>query len=426
MTFPDRNALEAHQLERLQALVKTVLASNPFYRAKLSEAGVSGPPASLEEFSRTTPFTWKQEFVEDQEKNPPYGTNLSRPLGEYVRLHQTSGTTSKGIRWLDTAEGWEWMVAGWQRIFGAVDLSPADHVFFPFAFGPFIGFWLAFEAAVRAKCMVIPGGGMRTEARLRLIMDNGVTVVCATPTYAIRMGETAAELGIDLSQSKVRVLLVAGEPGGSVPATRALLEKLWPTVQVFDHHGMTEVGPASFQCPRTPGVLHVMEASYYAEVLDPETLAPVGPGGEGELVLTTLGRFDSPAIRYRTRDIVQRSAGERCACGRLDLALEGGIKARADDMVVIRGVNIYPSAVEELLRADGGVSEFRAEIRTVRGLAEVRLLIEPAADESDPERLAARISETVHRTFSIRFAVECVESGSLPRFEAKAKRWVRV
>ena len=426
MNFSDRSALEAHQLERLRALVETVLAHNVFYRTKLGEAGVNAPPASLEEFSRSTPFTWKRDFVEDQRLHPPYGTNLGRPLGDYVRLHQTSGTTSKPLRWLDTPEGWSWMVGGWQRIFAAAGLAPNDRVLFPFAFGPFIGFWLAFEAATRTGSMVIPAGGVRTEGRLRLIAENDVTVVCSTPTYAIRMGEAATELGIDLSQSKVRVLMAAGEPGASVPATRALLEKLWPTARIVDHHGMTEVGPVSYPCPRRPGVLHVMESSYYAEVLDPETLELVAPGEDGELVLTPLGRFDSPAIRYRTRDIVRPCAAERCACGSVDLALEGGIIGRVDDMVVIRGVNIYPSAVEDMLRADGGVAEYRVEIQTVRGLPELRLLVEPAASESDSRALEERIIDAAHRSFGIRFTVECAEPGSLPRFEAKAKRWVRV
>ncbi len=420
MRFVDRGALEAHQLGRLQALFETVLAGNAFYQAKLREA-----PASLEEFTSSVPFSWKHEFVEDQARHPPYGTNLSHPLGSYVRLHQTSGTTSAPLRWLDTAESWSWMLDNWDRIFDATELTVHDRVFFPFGFGPFIGFWLAFEAASRRGSLVIPGGGIRTDARLRLIMDHEATVVCATPTYAIRMGETAAEIGVDLSQSKVRALIVAGEPGGAVPATRALIEKLWGGARIVDHHGMTEVGPASYECPKRTGVLHVMEEAFVAEVIDPETAAPVEPGDLGELVLTTLGRFGSPAIRYRTRDIVRRGAPERCECGSLNLALEGGIVGRVDDMVVVRGVNVYPSAIEDLLRREGGVAEFRAEIRTERGLSEVKLLIEPAAGHDGAE-LAGRVAAAVQQALGLRFAVECVGCGDLPRFEAKAKRWVRI
>ncbi len=421
-----RDALRSYQLQQLRALLTVTLESNPFYSAKLRAAGVDAPPESIEDFTAKVPFTYKQEFADDQLAHPPYGTNLTYPVADYRRFHQTSGTTSAPIRWLDTEQSWSGMIESWQRIFASAGLRQDDRVLFPFAFGPFIGFWLAFHAAERTGALVIAAGGVRTEGRLQLILDNAVTVVSTTPTYAIRMGQAAREQGVDLSRSKVRILFVAGEAGGSVPATRALIQKLWPTAKIVDHHGMTEVGPVSYQCPRRPGVLHVMEQAYLPEVIDPETLEAVGPGQTGELVLTNLHRLGSPALRYRTRDLVRRSAETSCECGSDELALEGGILARVDDMLVVRGVNLYPAAVEEVLWADGGVAEFRVEIKTERGLPEVSLLVEPSPDQHDAAALAERLTIAMHGAFGLRFAVKCVNPGELPRFEAKANRWIRL
>src|SRR5262249_50548419 len=155
----------------------------------------------------------------------------------------------------------------------------------------------------------------------------------------LHLAEIAAEEKIDLSASKVKTIIVAGEPGGSIPATRSHIEQAWCGARVIDHHGMTEIGPVTYECTRRRGVLHVMEESYIPEVIDRNTLEPVGPGGSGELILTNLGRTGSPILRYRTGDIVQPALTSPCECGSAELALEGGIIGRVDDMVVVRGVN---------------------------------------------------------------------------------------
>lgn len=406
-------------LERLQALVAALRGANPFYTAKLGAADVR----SLEDFRREVPFTFKREIVADQMAKPPFGTNLTYPIERYARFCQTSGTTGKPMRWLDTPETWAWMMDCWTRVFHAAGVDASDRVFFPFSFGPFLGFWVAFDAAVRMGCLAIPGGGMRSTGRLQTILDNGVTVLCTTPTYAIRLAEVAAEEKIDLAASKVRRIIVAGEPGGSIPATRSLIERLWPGARVVDHHGMTEIGPVSYECPVRRGVLHVIEAAYYPEVIDPATLAAVEPGGTGELVLTNLGRTGSPLLRYRTGDIVRRAAESVCECGTSELALEGGILGRADDMVVVRGVNLYPSAVENVVRSCGEIAEFRVETHVERALTEMTVQIEPAATCSDEAALSHRVSAALQYAFGLRVAVSCVPAGSLPRFEAKARRW---
>jgi phenylacetate-CoA ligase len=409
-------------LERINALLEAVLAGNEFYRRKLYAAGVRGTVSSVGEFTARAPFTVKSELVEDQAAHPPYGTNLTYPIERYSRFNQTSGTSGAPMRWLDTRDSWNWMLDCWTRVYQAAGVIPEDRIFFPFSFGPFLGFWVAFEAATRMGCLSIPGGGMRSAARLRTILDNGVTILCATPTYAVRLAEVAAEERIDLSGSKVRRIIVAGEPGGSIPATRSLIESLWPGARVVDHHGMTETGPVSYECPARRGVLHVIGSAYLPEVIDLKTLRAVGPGESGELVLTNLGRTGSPLLRYRTGDLVRLGAYAGCACGSDELALEGGILGRTDDMVVVRGVNLYPSAVEGILRSAGGVGEFRVEIFTDRALPEMSIEIEPAGSEATDD-VADRVATALQNAFNLRVNVRCVTCGTLPRFEGKARRW---
>ena len=410
--FPHRQAIAAHQLGQLRQLLATILPGNAFYRRKL--AGLNPTLASIEDFSRRFPFTTKDELASDQRAHPPHGGNLTFPLAQYTRFHQTSGTSSAPLRWLDTTESWGWMVENWKQVYRAAGVGPGSRVYFAFSFGPFIGFWLAFEAARELQCLCLPGGGLGSAARLRAIIDNRADVLCCTPSYAARLAEVAAEEKINLRDSAVRRIIVAGEPGGSLPAARRRLEELWPGARVFDHHGMTETGPVSHECPAHPGRLHVLESSFLAEVT-----------GVGELVLTTLGRAASPVLRYRTGDAVRPIYFDRepCACGRFDLALDGGIVGRTDEMVIVRGVNVYPTALEEIVRGFAEVAEFEALVNKKSSLAELILRIEPHASCGDVTALAGRVQGALQAALQLRVPVEIAAAGSLPRFEMKARRW---
>ena len=424
---PDRAAIEAGQLEPLRSLVAELIPANRFYTLKFQSAGVGFDMASLADFSARFPFTTKPEMVADQLAHPPFGTNLTYPLDRYTRFHQTSGTSGAPLRWLDTPESWDGMIESWAEIFRAAGVRAGDRVMFAFSFGPFLGFWLAFESAARLGCLCLPGGGLGSAARLRVMRDNAANVLCCTPTYAIRLAEVAAEEKIDLHSLGVKTIIVAGEPGGSIPATRAMLEALWPGTRIFDHHGMTETGPVTFQCPARPGVLHVIESAYYAEVVDATTGKPAQ---SGELVLTTLNRIGSPLLRYRTGDQVKLETrnselGTPCKCGRFELALEGGILGRVDDMIIVRGVNIYPTAVEEILRRFGEVAEYRVHVNQSQALTEMCVEIEPLATCRDVAGLISDVAKAFETTFSLRVPVTAVASGALPRSEMKAQRWVR-
>ena len=424
-TLHSRSAIQDVQLLKLEKLLKEILHSNHFYSRKLADGSTARRFTSVEEYAREIPVTTRHELVRDRMENPPYGTNLTYPLERYVRCHQTSGTTTLPIRWLDTRESWDHIVNNWVEILNAAGIQANDRFFFAFSFGPFLGFWSGLEAVLKLGCFCFTGGSMTSLARLEAILDNQITVLCCTPTYAQHLGETAVEKNISMSRSRVRLIIVAGESGGSILGTRARIESLWPGATVFDHHGMTEVGPVSFQCPSEPGVLHVLESAYLAEIMNPATGARVEAGEAGELVLTTLDRLGSPLLRYRTGDLVRPRSRAVCACGRSELALEGGILGRSDDMVVVRGVNVYPSLIEEIVRVFPEIAEYRVRLDCREALRELSLEVE-ACREHESGDLAARLQEAVQTALNLRVPVQVMPSGSLPRFEMKAQRWIKV
>lgn len=407
---------------RFDALMKQLLATNAFYRRKLAEHGWS--PDRPPRFSDLTslPFTTKHELVEDQSAHPPFGTNLTWPLDRYTRLHQTSGTTGRPLLWLDTRESWRWWLDCWQTIYDAAGVGTGDRVFVAFSFGPFIGFWSAFEAAQALGATVIPGGGLSSRQRLEMIHDLGATVLVCTPTYALRLAEVAGEIGMDTATGPVRVAIHAGEAGASIPNVRARLENEWGA-RIIDHPGATEVGAWGYSCGHDH-VVHVNEAEFIPEVIDPESTEAAIPnedgGTAGELVLTNLGRTGSPVIRYRTGDRVETLGGP-CRCGRAGAALRGGVLGRVDNMVVVRGINVFPSAIENIIRAFDHIDEFDARVRTDREMTELVIRIEVATTEADSTVKA--LSENLQTSLHLRATVQAVPPGTLPRYELKARRF---
>ena len=391
------------QWSLLSAKLPELQRENPFYRARL-------PKAARE--LRQLPFTTKADLSEDQAAHPPFGTNLTYPLDRYVRLHQTSGTTGRPLRLLDTPESWEWWRECWQPIYRAAGVTARDRIFFAFSFGPFVGFWSAFAGAERLGALCLTGGAMTTIERVAAIVATEATVLMCTPTYALRLGEAAREEGIDLARSALRVSIHAGEPGASIPATRERIEKDLG-VESFDHTGATEVGAHGFSCSARDGV-HINESEFIVEVVDASGEAR--DEGDGELVLTNLGRWGMPVIRYRTGDRVHAVRGT-CSCGRTFVKLAGGIAGRVDDMVTVRGVNVFPSAIEAIVRRFDEVGEYRVELARVREMDELRCIVEAPAD------VAERVGGAIHRELGIRCLVESVAPGTLPRFEMKAKRF---
>jgi phenylacetate-CoA ligase len=250
----------------------------------------------------------------------------------------------------------------------------------------------------------------------------GATVLVCTPSYALHLAEVAKERGVDLGKFPIRITIHAGEAGAGIPATRRRIEASW-SARCYDHAGMTEVGAYGFECVAQAGI-HINESEFIAEVIDPTTGQPAH---EGELVLTNLGRRGSPLFRYKTGDRVQL-APEPCSCGRSFVRLAGGILGRVDDMLIIRGVNVFPSALEGIVREFEVVDEFQIEVFTRKEMNEVRLLLEVDGSRHGPSaggETVKAVVERVRREIGIRIDAEAVPAGHLPRYELKAKRLIR-
>ncbi|MDA1192644.1 MAG: phenylacetate--CoA ligase family protein, partial [Candidatus Poribacteria bacterium] len=402
----ERDPLERLQLHKLRTMLRELLASNPFYGNRLRAAGIGSVEeiASLDDFKRL-PLTTKAELSTDQTENAPYGTNLTYSPDRYIRLHQTSGTTGAPLRWLDTEASWTWWGDCWESVFRAAGVSASDRIFFPFSFGPFIGFWSAYEGARRVGALAIPGGAMSSEQRARAILNHRATVIVSTPTYALRLAEVAESEGISLPDSDVRVTIHAGEPGASIPATKERIESAWGAT-CYDHAGATEVGAWGFECDAHSG-MHLNEAEFICEVIDPET---GDDANEGELVITNLGRVGMPVLRYRTGDHVRLMEGA-CPCGRTFRRLEGGVIGRIDDALLIRGVVVFPSAIESVVRRFADVVEYAVDVRRDGAMddMEVRVELREGADAA-----ITAIGNAVSDSFGLRIKTTVVPNGSLP------------
>lgn len=415
-------ARRRQQLQALNSLLAEILPRNPFYAAKLKHLLPFRPFGDLKTALREIPFTTKEELQKDHLRQPPHGTHLSYPMGDYIRSHQTSGSFGEPMVWLDRAADWEWVVENWKCVLKRAGVRRSDVVYFAFSFGPFLGFWAGFDAACALGCLCIPGGGLDSVARLHQMSRSRASVLCCTPTYALRLGDTLKEMPRPRPPLIIQKLLLAGEPGASIPQIRSLLEKRWPGVAIVDHHGMTEVGAVTVSSTKVPLVLQVLEKSYIAEVID-SSAAPVGKGGEGELVLTTLGRPGNPLLRYRTGDLVRPLARDTKRYGSADLPLEGGILGRIDDMLVVRGINFYPSAVDRIILGHSSVREYRLRIHENRRMLKLDLTVEFIPVCRDPMRAKNRLMEKLQKAFPLKFDCRVVKPGHLSRFEMKARRW---
>ena len=373
----------------------------------------------FEDFIRDCPFTEKQDLAKDREEHPPYGTNLTFTISEYKKFNQTSGTQGKPMAWLDTMEDWKWMLGNWDRVLEAAGVHPGARCFFAFSFGPFLGFWTAYEAATQRGCVCIPAGGQSTKQRLHGILKQRVRHLFCTPTYAMRLTSYAEESGINLAGNQLKSIIVAGETGGSLAEVRSRISSGWgKSVEVHDHYGMTEVGPVAYEMPGGQGGLRVILDSYYPEVIDAKTLDPVKDGQRGELVLTTLGRVGCPVFRYRTGDLVKVRRGQD-ENGLPTFDLIGGILGRTDDMVVVRGVNLYPSAIDSVITRFPLIKEYQVVFENRDSMPESKIKIECE------ENLSSVLEAALQESFSLRIRVEIVEPGTLHRHEMKARRWIK-
>jgi phenylacetate-CoA ligase len=402
---------DADRLARLNSLLELVVDRNPFQRARLRHHHPLRTIADL----RGLPRTSKHDLVTDQAANPPFGTNLTYPVERYTHLHQTSGTTGTTLRVLDTAEDWAWWRAGLGAVFRAAGVGPGDRVALAYSFGPYIQFWASYEGAQDVGAMVIALGGMDSQQRLATLSEYEATTLLCTPTYAVHLAKVAVQNGLQDALRPVERIVCTGEPGASIDSVRRQIQIGWGA-RCHDHAGLSEVGPFGYPCD-VAGGLHLREDEFVAEILDCELGEPVADGQPGELVITALGRTGFPVIRYRTGDIVERHA-EPCPAGHPGRWLPHGILGRSDDMVVIRGMNVFPSAVEQILREFDGVGEFRITFYTEpSAMDEVKVEVELARPTE-----ARAIQGRLRQGLGLRVRIVPLKPGVLPTQVGKARR----
>ncbi|MDP9106004.1 MAG: AMP-binding protein [Candidatus Eremiobacteraeota bacterium] len=420
-----RERIEAMQLEKLRALLHYAETNSPFYAARWKEAGIRAAGVDDLGALRRFPIVTKEDFERDQLAQPPFGTVPTTPPGEQMKLWHTSGTAGPARLWTETKEDWENGMYLYARSLFAHGIRPGWRGFFAFGYPPFIGFWLAHYAAEMMGCQVVPKGTLPTEAWLRTLQrlsGSAPAFLCSTPTYAQRQLEAGAQNGIDAASLGLDVLTLAGEPGACVPATKAALERGWHAV-VHDIMGSTETsGPLLFTCEeqarlREPSC-HANVDYFVLEVLDPATYEPRRDGEQGVLCVTALARTGMPAVRFLLNDYV-RLEWSACACGRTLPLVKGGIATRADDMLIVRGVNLYPALIENVVR---GFESLAAEYVIERG-ASVRISLE-ALSNVDPAgypALAQQVQRAVAAATSLTLPVDVHAPGSLARAETKSK-----
>jgi phenylacetate-CoA ligase len=408
------SSANASLLERLNALISEVSRSNEFQRGRLDGIELG----SLTDMRQIRPVS-KSDLVADQESHPPFGRNLTYSLERYVHLHQTSGTSGSTLRVLDTADDWSWWRRCLETVFAAAGIGQSDLVALAYSFGPYVQFWASYEGAGAVGANRIALGGMDSVQRLETIREYSATTLVCTPTYAIRLAKVAAHNHLCDALDSVERILCTGEPGASLPAVRSEIETLWQA-RCFDHAGLSEVGAFGIPCPEGGGV-HINEDEFVAEIVHPGSNEPVADGEGGELIVTSLGRTGFPAIRYRTGDVVE-ARNEQCPAGHRGRWLAGGILGRTDDMVVIRGMNVFPAAIEQIVRETSEIGEFRITFYTdPAAMDEVKVEVELAQP-----RQARIIQARLRQRLGLRVRIVPLKPGILPIQTGKARRVVDI
>ncbi len=423
-----KNELRRLQLKRLNGVIRYAWENCRFYRDIMERRGITPDDIfTLEDFYKKFPVTRRDDLDKDQLENPPYGTRLAVPLGAALRYHTTSGTTGKPpVKAFDSERDWIWSGDVWASSLYNFGVRPSDVVIVAFGYGSFVGFWGAHYGFEKIGCRVHPTGGMDTKTRIHMIPDLGITVLCCTPSYALRILHIAKEEGVDLAaRSRLSMIVVAGEPGASIPATRELIERGFDA-HLGDFMGTTETaGLTASSCSMLCGGLHINEDRFLVEVVDPATLESVGYGKRGMMILTPLVKEAMPLIRYATNDIVILEKGDVCPCGRVFDMFRGGILGRYDDMVKVRGVQLTPQMVEEIVRCFPEVEEFFTTVDERDGLDTlfIKFELRAGAEAQLAEQVSLKIKEKTKAEIGLTPEVLVQPYNSLPRFELKARRF---
>jgi phenylacetate-CoA ligase len=424
-TLPQEKLKEL-QLKKFQKIFKWSYDNSPFYHDLYHDAGIEPGDIKTLDDIRKVPKVEKATLRDIQKKEPfPYGTILAVPLEEVTEYRQTSGTTGQPVYHPETWQDWEWSAESWAYALYAYGFRDYDRVFMPFGYSINIAFWAGHYAAEKLGCEVVPGGVLNTEARILKIRELKATGLMATPTYVLGMADTARKLGIEPARDlNIRKIVVAGEPGGSIPATRKRMEEAWGA-KVYDQVGATEIGHWGYECVAQCG-LHINEALHLVEIEDIDTgEAITEPGKRGSMVISTFDRLAHPCIRFDSKDLIEWGPLEKCECGRTFRLVPGGVKGRADDITKVKGVLLAPAAIEEVVRAIPQLGdEYEVEVTKRGDIDNIALRVELLPEyEAEIDTVREKLSLELRDKTSLRYDLEFSKYGTLPRYETKAKRF---
>ena len=431
-----RDELRAIQSEKLVAAVRYVYDSIPFSRAKLDALGLQpGDVRGVDDLT-SIPVTTRHEMVSDLDRNPPWGTYTAVDDAAWLdrgwQVFASSGTTGtpRAFRYTQRDRAmWSWADARAMHAMGF--RSGRDSALLAFGYGPHVWLWGVHYALNLMGIPILTGGGLDTRLRARFIDRYRPTILACTPSYALFLASAMEEMGFNPATTSIRHLFCAGEPGFSVPATRRHLEERWGAV-LHEFYGCTEAAPAAggYTCAAVAGdkdgdpSTHLMEDLQIWETVDPDTLEPVARGERGVSVVTNLCSEASPQLRFLVGDYTTLT-DEPCMCGRTHIRAAGGFLGRADDMLVVRGVTLFPSAIEDAVRRVPDVgAEFEIVVSADRGLDVLTVKVEPhdRVHTAGFDELAQRVETEIVSRCELRPVVEIIPVGTLPRTEFKAKR----
>jgi len=418
--------LKKLQLKKFQHIFEWAYKHSKFYHHLYDNAGIG--PGDIRNFDdvRKVPKVEKSMMRAIQGKDPyPYGDMLCVPLQRVTEYHQTSGTTGQPVYQPDTWQDWEWWAEAWAYILYAQGYRDWDRVFLPFGYNVFIAFWGAHYGAEKLGCEIIPGGVLNTEARILKMQELRVTAFMATPTYVLGMADTARrKLGIDPAKDlQVRKITVAGEPGGSIPATKKRMEEAWGA-KVYDHIGATEIGAWSYECTYQCG-LHVNEALFLVEIEDIDSGELITePGRQGKMVITALNRIAQPCIRFDSKDIIEWSP-DKCGCGRTFRLIKGGVTGRTDDITKVKGVLLAPTSIEEVVRGIPELSnEYEVVVSKKADIDNITLKVELLPEYKDNiDAIRDRLTDQLRVKTNLGYNLEFHDCGTLPRYDVKSRRF---